>query len=153
MRLLQLERWIGELERDEIVNSKQKKKLEIYKKQKDDLYAMRQTVYDLEKDTSKPFFLWHIFFADVFNQNNSEERGFDIVIGNPPYIQLQKDGGRLANLFEGLGFETFERTGDIYSLFYEKGVYLVTHLHELHWPTALIGVFSLAILIIFKRIN
>ncbi|MFN3316987.1 MAG: Eco57I restriction-modification methylase domain-containing protein, partial [Raineya sp.] len=51
--------------------------------------------------------------------------GFDIVIGNPPYIQLQKDGGYLAKLYEKLGFETFERTGDIYSLFYEKGIQLL----------------------------
>lgn len=47
--------------------------------------------------------------------------GFDIVIGNPPYVQLQKDNGRLAKLYEGQGFETFDRTGDVYSLFYERG--------------------------------
>lgn len=51
--------------------------------------------------------------------------GFDIVIGNPPYIQLQKDGGKLAKQYEKLKFETFERTGDIYSLFYEKGIQLL----------------------------
>ncbi len=47
--------------------------------------------------------------------------GFDIVIGNPPYIQLQKDGGSYAKLYEGCGFETFARTGDMYCLFYERG--------------------------------
>ena len=46
--------------------------------------------------------------------------GFDIVIGNPPYVQLQKSGGRLAKLYEEQKFKTFARTGDIYSLFYEK---------------------------------
>lgn len=51
--------------------------------------------------------------------------GFDIVIGNPPYIQLQKDGGRLAKLFEKQNFTTFARTGDIYCLFYEKGIQLL----------------------------
>jgi len=51
--------------------------------------------------------------------------GFDIVIGNPPYIQLQKDGGRLAKLFETQNFTTFARTGDIYCLFYEKGIQLL----------------------------
>ena len=45
----------------------------------------------------------------------------DIVIGNPPYIQLQADGGKLGNLYKNCGFETFARTGDIYSLFYEQG--------------------------------
>lgn len=51
--------------------------------------------------------------------------GFDIVIGNPPYVQLQKDGGKLAQLYQPIKYETFERTGDIYSLFYEKGVQLL----------------------------
>ena len=51
--------------------------------------------------------------------------GFDIVIGNPPYVQLQKDGGKLAKMFEKCGYKSFERTGDIYALFYEKGIELL----------------------------
>lgn len=51
--------------------------------------------------------------------------GFDIVIGNPPYVQLQKDGGKLAKLYQTYQYDTFERTGDIYSLFYERGVQLL----------------------------
>ena len=47
--------------------------------------------------------------------------GFDIVIGNPPYIQLQNNGGELAKLYEGCGYSTFDRKGDIYCLFYERG--------------------------------
>ena len=46
--------------------------------------------------------------------------GFDVAIGNPPYIQLQRDNGRLGNLYQDAGFDTFTRTGDIYCLFYEK---------------------------------
>ena len=46
--------------------------------------------------------------------------GFDIVIGNPPYIQLQNDEGVLANLYEDCGYMAFARTGDIYCLFYER---------------------------------
>ena len=47
--------------------------------------------------------------------------GFDVVIGNPPYIQLQKDGGLLGNRYKDAGYETFARTGDIYQLFFERG--------------------------------
>ena len=47
--------------------------------------------------------------------------GFDIVIGNPPYIQLQNNGGELARLYQDCHFKTFARTGDIYCLFYERG--------------------------------
>ena len=47
--------------------------------------------------------------------------GFDVVIGNPPYIQLQKDGGRARKRYKNAGWETFASTGDIYQLFYERG--------------------------------
>ena len=68
---------------------------------------------------------------DPYNQNASADffdpewmfgirDGFDVVIGNPPYIQLQKDGGRLGRLYAPCNFDSFTRTGDIYCLFYEK---------------------------------
>ena len=49
------------------------------------------------------------------------KEGFDIVIGNPPYIQLQDKKGRLANSYKDEKFETFTGSGDIYYLFYERG--------------------------------
>lgn len=51
--------------------------------------------------------------------------GFDIVIANPPYIQLQKNHGQLAKLYKDKGYETFHRMGDVYCLFYEKGMQLL----------------------------
>ena len=50
---------------------------------------------------------------------------FDIVLGNPPYIQLQKNSGKLAKKYKEYNYDTFERTGDIYSLFYERGMQLL----------------------------
>ena len=50
---------------------------------------------------------------------------FDVVVGNPPYIQLQKNRGRLAKRYQNAGYETYARTGDIYQLFYEKGCQLL----------------------------
>ena len=49
------------------------------------------------------------------------KRGFDVVIGNPPYIQLQSDHGKLGDFYKPCGYETFAKTGDIYCLFYERG--------------------------------
>lgn len=61
----------------------------------------------------------------MFGIKVSESSGFDIVIGNPPYIQLQKDGGRLSKLYQNQKYKTFASTGDIYTLFYEKGMNLL----------------------------
>jgi len=75
---------------------------------------------EMNDSAERPFFLWHWYFKDVF-----DAKGFDIVIGNPPYVQLQKENGKLAKKYEKANFETFERTGDLYTLFYEKGVQLL----------------------------
>ena len=45
--------------------------------------------------------------------------GFDIIIGNPPYVRLQ---GKLSDLYKGVGYKT---KGDIYQLFYERGLQLL----------------------------
>ena len=47
--------------------------------------------------------------------------GFHVVIGNPPYIQLQRAAGRVGNRYANAGFATFNKTGDIYQLFCERG--------------------------------
>ena len=42
-----------------------------------------QKLNQYKKSKSKPFFLWRLYFAEVFQRDNP---GFDVVIGNPPYI-------------------------------------------------------------------
>ncbi|MBR4624035.1 MAG: Eco57I restriction-modification methylase domain-containing protein, partial [Alphaproteobacteria bacterium] len=37
--------------------------------------------------SNQQFFLWHTWFADVFNRSSNQ--GFDVVIGNPPYFLYQ----------------------------------------------------------------
>jgi adenine-specific DNA-methyltransferase len=48
--------------------------------------------------------------------------GFDIVIANPPYIHLESMKDTAAKLYKPLKFTTYEARGDIYSLFYERGI-------------------------------
>ncbi|MDI9337855.1 MAG: Eco57I restriction-modification methylase domain-containing protein, partial [Alphaproteobacteria bacterium] len=64
-------------------------------------------------------FEWRFEFPEVLNDEGDFE-GFDIIIGNPPYIQLQSLKDVADQLQQG-HYETYSRTGDIYSLFYEKG--------------------------------
>ena len=64
-------------------------------------------------------FEWRFEFPEVLNENG-DFVGFDAVIGNPPYVQLQQMKAE-SPCFERQRFETFSRTGDIYELFYEKG--------------------------------
>ena len=95
--------------------SKEYKQYLDWKKQLDELDAVEEKLVALQKSDDKPYFLWHLWFKDVFDKG-----GFDIIIGNPPYIQLQKMTDE-ATLLQEASYETFTRTGDIYCLFYEQG--------------------------------
>lgn len=84
---------------------------------------------------------------DMFDQNSSSpffdpewmfgiKDDFDIVIGNPPYVQLQANDGTLGAMYEKLNYKTFVRTGDIYSLFYERGYQLLVSKGHLCYITS-----------------
>ena len=68
-------------------------------------------------------FEWRIEFPEVLDEDG-RFNGFDCVIGNPPYIQLQKMGTD-ADALQKMNYETYERTGDISCLFYEMGMKLL----------------------------
>ncbi|MGZ3811850.1 MAG: DUF7149 domain-containing protein [Mucilaginibacter sp.] len=73
--------------------------------------------------TYRNAFEWRFEFPEVLNENGDFE-GFEVVIGNPPYIQLQKMGEDADALQKG-DYSTFTRTGDIYCLFYEQAIRLL----------------------------
>ena len=79
----------------------------------------------IDVSSNDQFFLWHTWFADVFNRTSKQ--GFDIVIGNPPYI----DSETMTNL--GLQWErkllqkrfsNLSGNWDIYMAFFELALYL-----------------------------
>ena len=49
------------------------------------------------------------------------ERSFDIVIGNPPFIQIQKFPAKQKEIWQKQKFATYAAMADIYCLFYERG--------------------------------
>jgi hypothetical protein len=78
---------------------------------------------------------WMIEFPEVLNEQGAFE-GFDVIIGNPPYISLEKlrkdvpvyskmhrtdEQGHLGQKT----YNTLESRGDIYSLFVERGLHLL----------------------------
>ena len=64
-------------------------------------------------------FNWHEQFPKVF-----EKGGFDVVIGNPPYVQLQSMGS-MSDSYAQCGFKTYNKSADLYCLFYEQGCKLL----------------------------
>ncbi len=69
---------------------------------------------DLDLSGNNQFFLWHTWFYDVFSQG-----GFDIVIGNPPYIRVQNLQHDLIDLYKKV-FSTAWKRVDISTLFIDK---------------------------------
>jgi 23S rRNA G2445 N2-methylase RlmL len=47
--------------------------------------------------------------------------GFDVVIGNPPYVSLSRMKDK-ASVFVASKYETYEKGSDLYCLFYEAGI-------------------------------
>lgn len=74
---------------------------------------------NLDPSANDKFFLWHTWFAEILNKN-----GFDIVIGNPPYIRRTALAARDKAIYEDL-FDSADGQYDIYLLFVEQGLKLL----------------------------
>ena len=66
------------------------------------------------------FFLWHTWFGDVFNGKDGQG-GFDIVIGNPPYVNIQLMSDREKDLYKK-HYSVFMKRCDMFALFMELGL-------------------------------
>lgn len=120
---------------EDIIINIVKAKLEIKAKEgKLNLQEMEDKIRNFAQNTeNRNFFPWKLFFGDAFEQG-----GFDVVIGNPPYI----DSETMVN--EGLIFEReylakhYEWTRgnwDIYIAFFEKAYRLLKNSGNLIYIT------------------
>jgi len=64
-------------------------------------------------------FKWQEEFPQIFKKG-----GFDVVIGNPPYVNLERMK-EVSLAIEKMGYETYNKRGDLYILFVEKGFNLI----------------------------
>ena len=82
---------------------------------------------NIDVAANQDFFLWHTWFSDVFNRPQGCN-GFDIVIGNPPYISApaQVDNEVLAQQRERIvlskQYKTLYQKWDLYIPFIELGL-------------------------------
>ena len=78
---------------------------------------------------SAPFFDPEMMFqiqVPLQGEGRGGDGGFNIVIGNPPYIQIQSFSGQpQQKAWEAQSYATYARTGDVYCLFYERGYKLL----------------------------
>ena len=119
----------GNVEQKTVVTKSREKALQAQ------IRGIGEVIHDIQNDSRKKLLLdnlkrlvgWNPFAFNVAESFLDPEwmfgvkNGFDIVIGNPPYIQLQSNHGKLGDIYKPCGYETFAKTGDIYCLFYERG--------------------------------
>ena len=74
----------------------------------------------LNPSANKDFFLWHTWFKDIFDNG-----GFDIVIGNPPYVVLASEDD-LNVLYKRFFLTANDGKTNLYKLFYEQGLKILT---------------------------
>ena len=85
LKIMQCQRIIQDLG-DNYSNLK-KKQIVALEKTRTNLQIYKDAISQLEsiQEQNSEYFLWHTWFNDVFSRPSKE--GFDIVIGNPPYIK------------------------------------------------------------------
>ncbi|MGB6295288.1 MAG: Eco57I restriction-modification methylase domain-containing protein [Rivularia sp. (in: cyanobacteria)] len=97
-----------------------------YKEITDKLTELDKLAADVEKGMrSLNFFQWHLHFNEVFQQQG----GFDIVVGNPPYVRADVGGRNLVlrqTIEASDDYETLWEKWDLYVAFIERGYKLLS---------------------------
>ncbi|HOI18671.1 MAG TPA: TaqI-like C-terminal specificity domain-containing protein [Candidatus Woesearchaeota archaeon] len=85
-------------------------------KEQGNLEAM-QKLSQYQKNKAKPFFLWKLYFAEVFQRENP---GFDVVIANPPYVNVSNLNSLDRNQYKKK-YSITKNKVDLYAYFIELG--------------------------------
>ncbi len=127
LRKIQLEHELNDLLAPKLFEISKKEKAQQEKRAGELKIKIGKLNNEIEEIKNNKMFIgafeWRIEFPEILD-DSGRFTGFDCVIGNPPYIQLQKMGAD-ADALQKMGYKTYERTGDIYCLFYEMGMELL----------------------------
>ncbi len=85
------------------------------KKEFKKLKKLYESIFDLE--SANPF-EWRFEFSEVLDEGGNF-KGFDLIIGNPPYIRQEDIKELKPNLAKN--YKVYKGTSDIYTYFYELG--------------------------------
>ncbi|MCC5943642.1 MAG: Eco57I restriction-modification methylase domain-containing protein [Bernardetiaceae bacterium] len=85
--------------------------------------ALRAIIENKKKTIYRDAFEWRFEFPEVLNENGNFE-GFDVVMGNPPYISI-KDMAQNQKSYLIDNYETARGQFDLYNLFMEKAYELL----------------------------
>lgn len=126
-RKIHLERELNDLLTPKLFEISKKEKAQQEKRAKELKAKIGKLNDEIEEIRNNKMFIgafeWRIEFPEILD-DAGYFIGFDCVIGNPPYIQLQKMGTN-ADALQKMSYKTYERSGDIYCLFYEIGMELL----------------------------
>ncbi len=108
----------GEIETPKI--KKLDKLLEANRKKLENINETRAELNRMDFAKAKPFFLWKLNFSKLFR----DREGFDIVIGNPPYVKIQNLPEDYAKAIKK-NYASATGKFDIYVVFVEKSFSLI----------------------------
>jgi len=78
--------------------------------------SLLSQIEKFKQSNIKPFFLWKLNFSEVFSNGNG---GFDVVIGNPPYVKVQNLNEDEVAVYK-MNYASAVGKFDLYVLFIER---------------------------------
>lgn len=86
-----------------------------------------------DRDSSRKLAAWNPydpqqtaeFFEPLWMFDQSLADGFDILVGNPPYVSVERFSGTPIQAKWQAAFATYAARGDVYCFFYERGISLL----------------------------
>lgn len=132
----QVEKWLTEINTKKQWNEKVPKKFrdkaEKAEKKLNSLLDKRNEIHS--NKIYEDAFEWRFEFPEVLDDKGNFI-GFDVVIGNPPYFALSKSKDQ-QKYFEENEFKTYSKGADIYCIFYERGIEMLTENGALTYITS-----------------